>query len=181
MCGWQVWLQMFAWAEHDTTSILQQRAADLPAPQQQLMECEPLFCLEVAIKLLYFAGMAYEQDEVGRPALHCPMLPCTGTWPAQNPACCSACTPAALSRRPTVGHNTVPAELCSVALPSQRDEGSCTMLHGALSDTCTAGHKVFPSVRGGGRAAAQAETPLPGLLEDPLHTVMSTKQERNGS
>ena len=82
MCGWQVWLQMFAWAEHDTASVLQQRAADLPAPQQRLLECEPLFCLEAAIKLLYFAGMAYEHDEVGRAVFRCHMLPCTGTCSA---------------------------------------------------------------------------------------------------
>ena len=155
LCGCQVWLQMFAWAEHDTAAILQQRAADLPAPQQQLMEGEPLFCLEVAIKLLYFAGMAYEHDEVGTAASLCPRLPCTGTRPAQKTMCCSTGTRAAVCRRPTVGFTAVPAQLSSAALPSQRDEGKGTMLHGALSDTCPTGHKVLQSVRDCGRAAAQ--------------------------
>lgn len=96
---------MFAWAERDTASILQQRAADLPTPQQRLMECEPVFCLEVAIKLLYFAGMAYEHDEVGPAAFHCPASSGTGTCSTQSrvPSALVLCTLDVFSRRPSVG------------------------------------------------------------------------------
>ena len=134
---------MFAWAEHDTASVLQQRAADLPAPQQRVLECEPLFCLEVAIKLLYFAGMAYEHDEVGRAALRCPTLPCTGTCSTQNIMCCYACTSDTLHRRPAVGFSTGSAQLGSVALSSQHNMKICTMLHGAPQCSLTYWRPAF--------------------------------------
>ena len=55
---------MFAWSEATKPQVLQQRASGA-SHQRSLMEREPLFCMETAIKMLYFSGMAYEHDEVG--------------------------------------------------------------------------------------------------------------------
>ena len=55
---------MFAWSEATKPQVLWQRATGASL-QRSLMEQEPLFCMETAIKMLYFAGMAYEHDEVG--------------------------------------------------------------------------------------------------------------------
>ncbi len=60
----QIWLQMFAWSEATKPQVLWQRATGA-SHQRSLMEREPLFCMETAIKMLYFSGMAYEHDEVG--------------------------------------------------------------------------------------------------------------------
>ena len=60
----QIWLQMFAWSEATKPRVLWQRATG-GSHQRSLMEREPLFCMETAIKMLYFSGMAYEHDEVG--------------------------------------------------------------------------------------------------------------------
>ena len=37
----------------------------LKPQNRQLLEQEPLFCFETAVKLLYWCGFAYEYDEVG--------------------------------------------------------------------------------------------------------------------
>ena len=37
----------------------------LKSQNRQLLEQEPLFCFETAVKLLYWCGFAYEYDEVG--------------------------------------------------------------------------------------------------------------------
>eukprot|EP00891_Asterochloris_glomerata_P003520 jgi/Astpho2/3520/Aster-06433 len=58
----QIWLQMFAWSEATKPRVLWQRATG-GSHQRSLMEREPLFCMETAIKMLYFSGMAYEHDE----------------------------------------------------------------------------------------------------------------------
>ena len=55
---------MFAWSEATKPQVLWQRATGA-SHQRSLMEREPLFCMETAIKMLYFSGMAYEHDEVG--------------------------------------------------------------------------------------------------------------------
>jgi hypothetical protein len=58
----QVWLQMFSWTEQDLQSQLNKRAALVNNPAA--LTNEPMFCYETAVKLLYWAGLAYEVDEV---------------------------------------------------------------------------------------------------------------------
>lgn len=62
----QVWLQEFAWKEVDIDFIRRQRTSSLPTGSWEgfCMDCEPLFCMEYAIKLLYWSFLAYEQEEV---------------------------------------------------------------------------------------------------------------------
>ena len=55
---------MFAWSEATKPRVLWQRATG-GSHLRSVMEREPLFCMETAIKMLYFSGMAYEHDEVG--------------------------------------------------------------------------------------------------------------------
>ena len=54
---------MFAWSEATKPRVLWQRATG-GSHLRSVMEREPLFCMETAIKMLYFSGMAYEHDEV---------------------------------------------------------------------------------------------------------------------
>eukprot|EP00884_Botryococcus_braunii_P020513 jgi/Botrbrau1/7145/Bobra.0143s0021.4 len=60
----QVWLQMFSWTEKDLPVKLGERALLVNNPAG--LTNEPMFCYETAVKLLYWAGLAYEVDEAGR-------------------------------------------------------------------------------------------------------------------
>lgn len=63
-CCMQRWLQHFAWTESSQTSRMEQRNRMLKPEHRQLLEQEPLFCFETAVKLLYWCGFVYEYDEV---------------------------------------------------------------------------------------------------------------------
>lgn len=57
----QVWLQQFAWTEQSHQAKVQKRNA---MPEDEcLIEAEPMFCFETAVKLLYWSGFVYEDDE----------------------------------------------------------------------------------------------------------------------
>ncbi|DBA79451.1 TPA: hypothetical protein ACH3X2_007723 [Trebouxia sp. C0005] len=57
----QVWLQQFAWTEQSHEAKLRKRNA---MPEDEcLIEAEPMFCFETAVKLLYWSGFVYEDDE----------------------------------------------------------------------------------------------------------------------
>lgn len=58
----QVWLQLFSWTEKDLPHWIAERASLLK--NRAAIEKEPMFCFETAVKLLYWAGLAYEIDEV---------------------------------------------------------------------------------------------------------------------
>jgi len=57
-----VWLQQFAWTEQSHEAKIRKRNA---MPEDEcLIEAEPMFCFETAVKLLYWSGFVYEDDEV---------------------------------------------------------------------------------------------------------------------
>lgn len=57
----QVWLQQFAWTEQSHAAKIQKRNA---MPEDEcLMAGEPMFCFETAVKLLYWSGFVYKDDE----------------------------------------------------------------------------------------------------------------------
>lgn len=64
----QAWLQQFAWTYSSLPAAIQARNARLASSAK--LASEPMFCLETAIKLLYFSNLAYtcpggaeEEDE----------------------------------------------------------------------------------------------------------------------
>ncbi|DBA92428.1 hypothetical protein WJX77_009083 [Trebouxia sp. C0004] len=59
----QQWLQHFAWTEKSQSGRSEKRNSMLKLHNRQLLEQEPLFCFETAVKLLYWCGFAYEYDE----------------------------------------------------------------------------------------------------------------------
>lgn len=59
----QQWLQHFAWTESSQSFRSEKRNNMLKSQNRQLLEQEPLFCFETAVKLLYWCGFAYEYDE----------------------------------------------------------------------------------------------------------------------
>ena len=65
----QTWLQVFAWAEADRESCLQQRSKHISTPKR-----EPLFCFQTAVNMWYFSAMIYRYKQVRRlqqrPMLH---------------------------------------------------------------------------------------------------------------
>ena len=69
----QVWLQQFAWTEQSHKARIQKRNA-LPA-DETMLEGEPMFCFETAVKLLYWSGFVYDYDEV-RANLACVRIAC---------------------------------------------------------------------------------------------------------
>ncbi|KAL0044911.1 hypothetical protein WJX82_001842 [Trebouxia sp. C0006] len=57
----QVWLQQFAWTEQSHEAKIRKRNA---MPEDEcLIEAEPMFCFETAVKLLYWSGFVYEDNE----------------------------------------------------------------------------------------------------------------------
>ena len=57
-----MWLQQFAWTEQSHEAKIRKRNA---MPEDEcLIEAEPMFCFETAVKLLYWSGFVYEDDEV---------------------------------------------------------------------------------------------------------------------
>lgn len=58
----QTWLQRFAWTEQNLDAAVKQRNA-LPL-DKLLLDREPMFCFETAVKLLYWCGFVYEHQEV---------------------------------------------------------------------------------------------------------------------
>ena len=64
----QVWLQQFAWTEQSHKARIKKRNA-LP-DDETMLEGEPMFCFETAVKLLYWSGFVYDYDEVCVLILH---------------------------------------------------------------------------------------------------------------
>ena len=62
----QVWLQEFAWTERDVERKKEERVSSLPEESFEnfCMDCEPLFCFETAVKLMYWAFLAYDTGEL---------------------------------------------------------------------------------------------------------------------
>jgi len=57
----QAWLQKFAWTERTLQDRVDRRNV-LPQ-NDRLLEDEPMFCFETAVKLLYWSGFVYEHEE----------------------------------------------------------------------------------------------------------------------
>lgn len=62
----QVWLQEFAWTEADIPRKRSERISSLPDDSFEgfCMDCEPLFCFETAVKLMYWSFLAYDTGEL---------------------------------------------------------------------------------------------------------------------
>jgi len=62
----QVWLQEFAWTEAEIPQKRSERVSSLPEDSFEgfCMDCEPLFCFETAVKLMYWSFLAYDAGEV---------------------------------------------------------------------------------------------------------------------
>ena len=54
----QAGFQVFAWAEHQIES--QKRSREAYRSETNDLRNEPMFCLETAIKLMYFSALAYD-------------------------------------------------------------------------------------------------------------------------
>ena len=62
LCAIQAWLQKFAWTDSSLKTKISKRNA---LPQDEaLLEKEPMFCFETAVKLLYWSAFVYEHGEV---------------------------------------------------------------------------------------------------------------------
>ncbi|GAB4817731.1 hypothetical protein N2152v2_004777 [Parachlorella kessleri] len=61
----QVWLQEFAWTEKDVPHKRQERSSSLPKGSYEhfCMDCEPMFCFETAVKMMYWSYLCYDKDE----------------------------------------------------------------------------------------------------------------------
>lgn len=73
----QVWLQEFAWLEKDVERKRCERVSSLPPDSFEgfCMDCEPLFCFELAVKLCYWAYLVYDNGEIP----NSPFTPSTAT------------------------------------------------------------------------------------------------------
>lgn len=62
----QVWFEEFAWTESDIPRKIAERSSCLPAESFEgfCMDCEPIFCFETAIKLMYWSYLAYDTGEL---------------------------------------------------------------------------------------------------------------------
>lgn len=60
----QVWLQYFAWTEHNVAASIKRRSDCSGLHDKLPLSKEPMFCFETAVKLLYWCGLAYELQEV---------------------------------------------------------------------------------------------------------------------
>ena len=56
----QAGFQVFAWAEHQIEERKVQREAY--GSEQISLRDEPMFCMETAVKLMYFSALAYDID-----------------------------------------------------------------------------------------------------------------------
>ncbi|GAB4817725.1 hypothetical protein N2152v2_004771 [Parachlorella kessleri] len=61
----EVWLQEFAWTEKDVQRKRQERSSSLPKESYEhfCMDCEPMFCFETAVKMMYWSYLCYDQGE----------------------------------------------------------------------------------------------------------------------
>ena len=64
MCDWlgQVWLQEFAWTRQAMVKRLLERNDHESCSTLNL---QPMFCFETAFKAFYWAGLVYDNEEVG--------------------------------------------------------------------------------------------------------------------
>lgn len=62
----QVWFEEFAWTESDIPRKIAERSSCLPEESFEgfCMDCEPLFCFETAVKLMYWSYLAYDTGEL---------------------------------------------------------------------------------------------------------------------
>ena len=61
----QVWLQQFAWTEAEKPSRLADRCEHVTCPASAAsLDEEPMFCLETALKALYWSTLVYRYDEM---------------------------------------------------------------------------------------------------------------------
>jgi hypothetical protein len=57
----QTWLQEYAWSEEQIPKAIQRRNAKLAA--SKTLASKPMFCIETAIKMLYYSRLAYSASE----------------------------------------------------------------------------------------------------------------------
>lgn len=62
----QVWLQEFSWTEKDVPRKRAERTSSLPPESSTsfCMDCEPMFCFETCVKLVYWSFLVYDYEEV---------------------------------------------------------------------------------------------------------------------
>jgi hypothetical protein len=62
----QAWLAEFAWTESDIPRKRAERASSLPPESFEhfCIDCEPLFCFETAVKMLYWSFLVYDHEEL---------------------------------------------------------------------------------------------------------------------
>jgi len=61
----QVWLQQFAWTETEKPSRLADRCEHMTCPASAAsLDEEPMFCVETALKALYWSTLVYRYDEM---------------------------------------------------------------------------------------------------------------------
>ena len=60
----QVWLQQFAWTEAEKPAKLADRCEHMTNPDSAAsLDEEPMFCIETALKALYWSTLVYRYDE----------------------------------------------------------------------------------------------------------------------
>ncbi len=60
----QVWLQQFAWTEGEKPAKLADRCEHVTNPDSAAsLDEEPMFCMETALKALYWSTLVYRYDE----------------------------------------------------------------------------------------------------------------------
>ncbi|PSC73217.1 DEAD-box ATP-dependent RNA helicase 50 isoform A [Micractinium conductrix] len=61
----QVWLQEFAWTEADGPRKHSERSSSLPPESYEgfCLDCEPIYCMETAIKMMHWCFLAYDIAE----------------------------------------------------------------------------------------------------------------------
>ena len=60
----QVWLQQFAWTEGEKPGKLADRCEHMTNPDSAAsLDEEPMFCMETALKALYWSTLVYRYDE----------------------------------------------------------------------------------------------------------------------
>jgi len=61
----QVWLQQFAWTEAEKPGRLADRCEHMTCPASAAsLDEEPMFCVETALKALYWSTLVYRYDEM---------------------------------------------------------------------------------------------------------------------
>lgn len=63
--GWrfQAWLQEFAWTERDIARCRALRKAHLGPQQQNVIDREPIFCMETMVRCFYWSLLAYRKTD----------------------------------------------------------------------------------------------------------------------